>query len=280
MGDNTAIEWADATWNPTVGCSIVSPGCTHCYAMRFAHRLGQNPTANGRYAGLTQVVNGHPVWNGTVRLNEGVLDQPLRWKRPRRIFVNSMSDLFHPSLPFPTIKRVVDVAIDAPHHTYLILTKRADVMLEFSRWWCMQKTEPRLPANVWLGVSVEDQARADERVPLLLETPAAVRFLSCEPLLELVRLRPEWLWHDVAHATDQGAAQWRRHHLGKLHLVIAGGESGPGFRPMQELWPVALMHQCRAAGVAFFLKQMAGKKPIPADLMVRELPGVSSQAAA
>jgi protein gp37 len=242
MSDKTAIEWTDATWNPTVGCSVISPGCTHCYAMRMAARLeamsvaheaarGGNPGPLAIYRGTTEHSRAGAVWTGEVRLNPAMLDVPLRWRRPRRIFVNSMSDLFHENLPDADIDRVFDTMALASHHTFQVLTKRPDRMRSYIEWRAIGVGA--LP-NVLLGVSVEDQPRADERIPHLRETPAAVRFLSCEPLLERIDLEP-WL----------GGIDW----------VIAGSESGPRARPCNLDWVRLLRDQCTAANVAFFWKQ-------------------------
>jgi protein gp37 len=301
LSDKTGIEWCDSTWNPTTGCSLVSPGCTNCYAMKVAHRLARMPAQCEHYAGMTQESKAGPVWTGTVRLNEKALDRPLHWTRPRRIFVNSMSDLFHEALPFRDIVRVFQVMTGecstrpAPAHTYQILTKRAERMRNFFRWLDEQSgDDPEVlalqtlyrhqgpPRNVWLGVSVEDQQRADERIPLLLETPAAVRFLSCEPLLgpvDLTRINDvpgEW--------RDALGGRWRREGSDRvyevderrLHWIIAGGESGPNARPMHPDWARSLRDQCAAAGVPFFMKQMTKKAPIPSDLFIREFPDARS----
>ena len=235
MPDRTGIEWTDATWNPLSGCSVVSPGCTNCYAMKLAHRY----TGTALYKGLTQSVNGHAVWTGKIALNERMLDAPLGWRRPRRIFVNSMSDLFHENVADETIDRIFDVMDRAGRHVFQILTKRADRMEAYM----MARPGPALP-NVWLGVSVEDQARADERIPPLTRTPAAIRFLSCEPLLEALEIGPYLAGH--------GGPDW----------VIAGGESGPAARPPHPDWMRGLRAQCRAAGTKFFFKQWGEWGPV------------------
>ena len=245
MGDNTAIEWAEATWNPIAGCTVVSPGCTNCYAMKTAAGL-ERRFGSVKYAGLTRVVNGNVVWTGELRLVEAALGQPLRWRRPRRIFVNSMSDLFHENLPDAAIDRVVGVMARAPQHRFMALTKRADRM---RRYFDAAATREPL-ANLWLGVSVEDQARAEERIPQLLATPAALRFLSCEPLLGPLDLRA-----GLGAPIAGGAAG--------VDWVIAGGESGPGARPMHADWARALRDQCRDAGVPFFFKQWGAWAPEP-----------------
>ena len=307
MGDQSRIEWTDATWNPVVGCSIVSPGCTNCYAMATAHGL-ERRFGSAKYGGLTKAVNGHPVWTGQVRLAEEALDQPLRWRRGRRIFVNSMSDLFHEGLPDAAIDRVFAVMALCPQHTFQILTKRVERMRDYikrgaKRWdrvdldvWsaiaveltgsaCAAGALEELPwplPNVWLGVSVEDQARADERIPLLLETPAAKRFLSCEPLLGPVRILGRLMagidpgqcttcghGHGFTRCPNTGGiarertsvqsgrtlcSDFRRKYFA-IDWVIAGGESGSGARPMLPGWARSLRDQCQAAAVPFFFKQ-------------------------
>jgi protein gp37 len=233
----TKIEWAEETWNPTAGCSLASPGCTNCYAMRAAWRMGNNPKTP-QYRGLTMVTKAGPVWTGEVRLVEQKLAEPLKRRKPTLYFVNSMSDLFHESLPDEDIDRVFAVMEQATHHKYQILTKRAERMARYT-----QARYAHPPPHIWLGVSVEDQRRADERIPHLLDARAAVRFLSCEPLLELLNLRP---WID------------------RLDWVIAGAESGPSARPMELDWVRSLRDQCVAAGVAFFFKQdVDGGKKVP-----------------
>lgn len=271
------IEWTDATWNPVVGCSLASPGCTNCYAMRTAWRLEwmavrhdtahSTPGPTAQYLGTTKLTKAGPVWTGTVNAApDDVLMKPLRWKKPRRIFVNSMSDLFHPAVPDAVIDRVFAVMALCPKHQFQVLTKRSDRMREyctsrFGGWGEMHLAdaiealdgfkkdgggewgEP-LP-NVWLGVSVEDQARADERMPDLLATPAAVRWISAEPLLGPVDLKDFLLCHDAAPPCAGPSKYW----------VVAGGESGPGARPMHPDWARSLRDQCAAAGVPFLFKQ-------------------------
>ncbi|MBY0431720.1 MAG: phage Gp37/Gp68 family protein, partial [Rhodospirillales bacterium] len=229
MGDKTGIEWTQATWNPMVGCSIMSSGCARCYAMREAHRLAHRLGID-KYAGTTEETKAGPIWNGTVRLHQPHLDQPLRWKRPRRIFVNSMSDLFHEALSDENIDKVFAVMALAHWHTFQVLTKRPERML---RWFTKERHRSAvveygwpLP-NVWIGVSVENQAAADERIPFLLDTPAAVRWLSCEPLLGPVRLD----------------------RVDEIEWVVCGGESGPRARPMHPAWARSLRDQCETAGV-------------------------------
>lgn len=297
MADNTLIEWADATVNAVNGCSVVSPGCTNCYAMKLAGtRLRHHPSR----AGLTGNVNGHIVWNGQVRLNEDQLLQPLRWKRPRRIFWNAHGDLFHDAVPDEWIDRVFAVCALTPHHQHLILTKRSARMRAYltalgvgERVYGLLNSitgrrvvfDPAVSAanpecwplpNVWLGVSVEDQARADQRIPDLLATPAAVRFISAEPLLGPVDLcwiatasdgyplRLDAMTGIIRHTTHKAFIdrEAKPDPVGtidgfrpNLDWVIVGGESGPGARPMDTDWARSLRDQCQAAGVPFFFKQ-------------------------
>lgn len=280
MGDKTQIEWTDATWNPVTGCSVVSPGCTHCYAMRLAgNRMRHHPSR----AGLTIDTKAGPVWNGEVRFNREWLTQPLGWAKPRMIFVCAHGDLFHESVPDEWIDQVFAVMALTPQHTYQVLTKRSARM----RAYMLEPERKRLIAlqampvscrlaqagghkarikldhftacfagsgpfrNVWLGVSAEDQKRADERIPDLLATPAAVRFISAEPLLGPIDLT------SINHCGVAGGhSALHDRGLGKLDWVIAGGESGLSARPMHPDWPRLLRDQCAAAAdVAFFFKQ-------------------------
>ncbi len=235
MAQLSTIEWTDATWNPVVGCRKVSAGCEHCYAERMAKRLaamaradleeGRNP---GKKATYLEVIGSDGKWNGKVVLDEIALDQPLGWRAPRMIFVNSMSDLFHVDVPLDFIQRVFEVVRRCPQHTFQVLTKRPERASELS---------PNLewPANLWMGTSVED-SRVVKRVGHLQETDAHVRFLSVEPLLGPIPNLP----------------------LRLIHWVIVGGESGPGARPMEKEWVRQLRDQCLSKGVAFFFKQWGG----------------------
>jgi protein gp37 len=294
MADGTKIEWTDATWNPVTGCSVVSPGCTNCYAMKLAGtRLQHHPSR----AGLTRDSKAGPAWTGEVRFNEGWLTQPLRWKRPRRIFVCAHGDLFHEDVPDAWIDRVFAVITLAPQHTFQVLTKRAarmrayltdlkagaPLMVPFGDGTLTQhpfNSELKPPHNVWLGVSAEDQARADERIPDLLATPAAVRFVSAEPLLGPIDLHDHLLGfaagHPAACACGHGHGFTRCFNYGGvsptchyhgctcpgfrkargangLHQVIVGGENGP--RLMHPNWVRQLQRQCDKARVPFFFKQ-------------------------
>lgn len=302
MSDKSKIEWTDATWNPIVGCSLVSPGCTNCYAMQQAARIvamnegahkasvAQDPewgaVAKSHYEGTTQPSKAGPVWTGKVALaSEDTLTQPLRWKRPHRIFVNSMGDLFHESVPDAWIDRVFAVMALAPQHTFQVLTKRSARM----RVYASDPETPRRVAqaavavadhaadagifksraaarsagvknmghphvawplpNVWLGVSAEDQPRADERMADLAQTPAAVHFVSGDPLLGPIDFtRFFWIGAeggDEYSYTPRNFFQW----------VIVGGESGPNARPMHPDWARSIRDQCAAADVPFFFKQ-------------------------
>ena len=271
----TKIEWTDETWNPITGCSVVSPGCTNCYAMKLAgSRLKNHPSR----VGLTDTTNSGPVWNGTVRFNAEWLDQPMRWTRPRRIFVCAHGDLFHERVPLRWIMDVFDVMKNARRHQFQVLTKRASRMR--SVLGVMKEVLP----NVWLGVSAEDQQRADERVPLLLDTPAAVRFVSAEPLLGPIDfggvVAPDFgdghdwptgygiprgwpgvynvlngSWWPAVGDPDEEERDAIEDGLPKLDWVIAGGESQPGSRPTHPDWFRSIRDQCADAGTPFHFKQ-------------------------
>jgi protein gp37 len=290
MADQTEIEWTDATWNPITGCTLVDHGCDNCYAARLAAtRMQHHPSR----AGLTRLnAAGVAKWTGEVRFNEQWLDQPLRWTKPRRIFVCAHGDLFHEDVPDDWIDRVFAVMALCPQHTFQVLTKRPErARVYLGHHDCSKPGDSITQAafslsafrrglngcggaaywpfsNVHLGTSISDQASADKRIPDLLACPAAVRFLSIEPMLGPVDLSR---WSGIAG--DGGTMGFG------LDWVICGGESGPGAR----VWPGfadaarSLRDQCREAGVAFFMKQMAGARksampPIPDDLMVREFP--------
>ena len=245
---DTSIEWTDATWNPVAGCTVLSPGCTNCYAMRMAARLEAMSVA--KYSGLTRKSGGRSVWTGKITLDDTSLDAPRSWSKPRRIFVNSMSDLFHELVPIEFIARTWRVMAETPQHTYQILTKRPDRMAEVA-------ASLPLLRNVWLGTSVED-ANFFYRINHLRRIPAAVRFISFEPLIG-----------SVAGADLHG-----------IHWAIVGGESGPRARPMLEQWVVEVEAICRRNGTAFFFKQWGGKNKKAAGRSYRgttydELPALS-----
>lgn len=338
MADQSKIEWTEASWNPVTGCTKVSPGCDHCYAETFAERWRGVP--------------GHAYEQGfDLTLRPERLDQPLRWRRPRRIFVNSMSDLFHDAVPDGFIAQVWNVMAQCPQHTFQILTKRHARMRSWvTRWadragdgdhdrglppmprgpeavratyasgrarlfaemldsmgeppegcayplydWVEgQRFWPSVLPNVWLGVSVENQQWADIRIPALLDTPAAVRWLSCEPLLGPVDLAPDdhtghdrdWQGHDyecLKCSTEDEFVAWREQLMAPMDWVVVGGESGPGARPMDLDWAGLLVRQCRASKVPVFVKQLGSRwgrhhhdiDQFPEGLRVREYPEVS-----
>jgi len=282
MGANSKIEWTDASWNPAMGCTPISEGCTNCYARAMMKR----------YAGR----KGWPEHPGTVTLFPERLEQPLRWKKLRTVFVCSMSDLFHPEVPFNFITEVFDVMCDArsQKHIFQVLTKRPERISEWLNWvaeywpgdspfsiaWEVLGHAP----NVHLGVTAENQEAADKRIPLLLQTPAAVRFVSIEPMLEQVDLSFRCLECNKYHHyyelyCTEGDCPTEDCEGGyyqlfeELDWVIVGGETGPNARPMNPDWARDIRDQCRAAGVPFFFKQMSNKQPIPEDLRIREMPG-------
>lgn len=278
VADKTKIEWTDATWNVINGCSVVSPGCTHCYAMRLA---GTRMKHHASREGLTVDTATGPVWSGKVSFYKPIALQPMKWGRPRRIFVCAHGDLFHDEVPDDWIDFVFNMAFLAPQHTFQILTKRPARMRQYMQ---MVLDEPEKdmayrfgismlhaglentpkdklpeihwpPRNVWLGTSVEDQVRADERVPLLLDTPAAVRWLSMEPLLGPVDLR-QWLF-------PKGP---------RVDWVVLGGESGFRSRPMHPDWAREVRDQCRMLGVPFLFKQWGDWMEFDAENVERMAP--------
>jgi len=227
MAANSKIEWTEVTWNPVTGCTKISAGCKNCYAERMAKRL--------QAMGADRYRDGFRL-----TLHEDLVELPLKWKAPRIVFVNSMSDLFHERVPLEFIQRVFDTMGRCTQHTFQILTKRSQRLSEVAKHlpW---------PSNVWMGVSVED-SRVISRIADLVSTPAQTRFLSCEPLIgPLDNLR-----------------------LDGIHWVIVGGESGPHARPMQPEWVASILRQCRSASVPFFFKQWGGVRK---DLTGRELNG-------
>ena len=326
MADHTKIEWTNATWNPITGCSIVSSGCTNCYAMRLAGtRLKHHPSRKD----LTILRGGNPVWNGDVRFNEHWLDQPLKWSKPRMIFVCAHGDLFHEAVPFEWIDQVFAVMALCPQHTFQVLTKRPLRALEYfgmrEKWndptaqarvskllenpvagedeknyWNERSDEVAANAkrwplpNVWIGVSIEHQQAAHDRIGPLMMIPAEKRFLSMEPLLEEVDLediRPvqEFSYQDrdpfplqgfavraaARHYADSENAD--RVYMPKLNWVIVGGESGQKHRTFDPNWARLIRDQCRRNDIPFFMKQMGGRtkkecQDIPKELMIRQFP--------
>jgi protein gp37 len=223
MAAQTGIEWTDATWNPVSGCTKISPGCDNCYAERFAERFRGVP--------------GHPFEFGfDLTLRPHKLNEPFTWRRPKRVFVNSMSDLFHKDIPREFVDHVFDTMERASWHVFQVLTKRSSIL---RRYVNARYPDGAAPAHIWLGVSVEDR-RALVRLRHLREARASVRFVSCEPLLE-----------------DLGELD-----LAGIHWAIAGGESGPHRRPVEASWVRSIRDLCRAADVAFFFKQWGGVTPI------------------
>lgn len=274
MASDSSIQWTDSVWNPVRGCRIVSPGCQNCYAMKMAHRF----SGEGRpYEGLTRLTIRGPEWTGEVRTVPDALEVPLHWRKPRKVFVNSMSDLFHEDVPDYFMDEVFAVMLLSPRHTFQVLTKRAERMAAYFATPDLYErvlraadelrskhaglssvpiSNPRThPAPwIWWGVSVEDQRRADERIPHLLRSPAAVRFLSMEPLLGPVDLR-RWL----PRCGTWGGAEGIEPE--PINWVIIGGESGARARPMHPYWIRNIIEQCRGAAVPVFVKQLGAWLP-------------------
>jgi protein gp37 len=272
MSTLTSIEWTDVTWNPVRGCSLVSAGCANCYAMKQAHRFSGNGLP---YDGLTEMGPHGPRWTGKIQLVPEAIDAPLHWKKPRRIFVNSMSDLFHEDVPDEFIQQVWATMACADWHTFQILTKRPERMHRFlciedhwaqigrlvveispfaaKRGLHRKSKGQKIFGHLWLGVSVEDQATAEERVPILLQTPAAVRWVSVEPMLGPIQLGCGGEFFDYGVGRNE-------QNDPRIHWVVVGGESGPGARPCDMAWIRSIVQQCRAAQVPCFVKQL-GSQP-------------------
>ncbi|MDZ7893860.1 MAG: phage Gp37/Gp68 family protein [Sphingobium sp.] len=314
MADGTKIEWTDATWNVINGCSVVSPGCKHCYAMRLAGTRLRNVESR---EGLTVDTKAGPVWNGTTRFNDKVLLDPIRWKRPRRIFVCAHGDLFHDSVPDAWIDHVFAIMALAPQHQFQVLTKRAWRMRQYlsdpkvvrricnlaalfryactpdpdrrprafqklmrqsaqltawtregggaAKMFARQEPDRDYPSwvpwplpNVWLGVSAENQHWLMDRAPHLVETPAAVRFISYEPALDAIDVEPFVL--PVRQWANMWANNYPYHYpKHRVDWIICGGENGP--RPMHPDWARSVRDQCAQGGVAFFFKQWGSYLP-------------------
>ena len=241
MPDRSAIEWTDATWNPTTGCTRVSRGCDNCYAATLSERL-LSATYRARLPVVDTPDNRSDPF--AVRVWPDRLEIPTGWRAPRRVFVNSMSDLFHRDFPEDFVQQCFRVMLDVDRHVYQVLTKRPARAAQFVKH--NRDLFPRgFPPHIWIGTSVEDQA-VDYRIRHLLRVPANVRFLSCEPLLGPLDLAP------FLNETTETR---------RLHWVIVGGESGPRARPMSAVWPRTLRDQCRSAKVPFFFKQWGGSTP-------------------
>jgi len=221
----TEIEWTDSTWNPVAGCSIMSAGCTNCYAMQMAYRL--EAMGVPKYKGLTRKSGNRTIWNSVIREDRGSLDIPIKWKKPRKIFVNSMSDLFHPNVSSEFVRDVWAVMARTPHHHYQILTKRPDRMAEI-----VSEIQSEPLKNVWLGTSVEDSEVA-YRINELRKVPASIHFISFEPLIG-----------SVGHVD-----------LTDIDWAIVGGESGPRARPIKEAWIDEIHDSCAESNTSFFFKQ-------------------------
>lgn len=295
---NTGISWTNATWNPVRGCSLVSPGCTHCYAMKTAHRLGKNPILKGGYEGLTKATSRGPVWAGEVRLVPDALTEPLHWRSPRRVFVNSMSDLFHPKVPDGFILRVFLTMAKARQHTFQILTKRPERMRDWFRRWADlsgESPEPQLARGPEATRKAHPSGRG-QMFASMLETMGEPPPGFTWPTFDWAEgLRWKWsetmvlpnVWLGVSVENRKAISRIRElkripayvrflslepllEDLGEIPLegiswVIAGGESGPRHRPMAPAWARSIKEQCQAAGVAFFFKQgsafRAGRNP-------------------
>ncbi|MFN3242086.1 MAG: DUF5131 family protein [Planctomycetota bacterium] len=286
MSDSTKIQWTDATWNPVTGCTKVSAGCANCYAERdWPRHYGRqtvpvDPGVGSPPPGYE--FERRPRRFTDVRCHQERLDEPLRWKKPRRVFVNSMADLFHDDVPDEFISAVFATMAQARAHTFQILTKRPKRMRELLQAWqrsglTLREGHGCVLPNVWLGVSAEDQATADERIPILLDTPAAVRFVSAEPLLGPIE------FEGAAAVDGSGVGQ---PYLEGLDWAIVGGESGPKSRPCDVAWIHSIVEQCGEAGVACFVKQLGAvpfeqascraDEPQGTDAALMELGGPSS----
>lgn len=286
MSDQSSIEWTDATWNPTVGCSLIAKGCAHCYAMRMAWRHVLMCKGLGRpckYDGTVEMTPNGPRWTGVVRLDPDSLSTPLHWKKPRRIFVDSMSDLFHEGLTDHEIAACFGVMLAAWWHTFQVLTKRPERAARFftsgvTAFDCVKAArdygveigwpgvvingeivDRSLPLpNVWIGTSIAEQKDADANIPHLLQVPTAVRFLSCEPLIGPIE------FSDVTKRSD-AVSQLGKAALDGIHWVIVGGESGHGARPCDVAWVDSVVAQCAAVNVPCFVKQLGARPFVTLD---------------
>lgn len=250
MSDKTKINWCDATWNPVTGCTPVSAGCEHCYAKRLAGRFPQ--------------IHGFGIHGGSdlfcnVRFHPDRLDIPFHWRKPRKIFVCSMGDLFHEQVAYAYIGQVFSVIRDNPRHIFLILTKRPERIEDVFDYLDYGTPCGGILPNLWLGVTAENQEMADKRIPILLQIPAAKRFVSVEPILEAIRLEGNWNgyltgWKTSPYMNQHGELEPVQEQTEKLDWIICGPETGPGKRPMNPAWADDLKQQCDTAGVPFFDK--------------------------
>lgn len=275
MGDRSGIQWTDATWNPLAGCTRKSPGCDNCYAAAQSLRLeamakidlaaGIDPGGKAKYIGVAaNNKKGIAAFTGIINVDYGALNLPFRWKRPRKIFTNSMSDLFHPGVPVEFARSVCDVMERANWHTFQVLTKRPENILAM----VPEKWRTLWPNNVWIGTSVENQEMAEARIPYLLQVPAAVRFLSCEPLLgevDLSHLEDPWHKDQFGHHFEYDSLSGSDEEmlftsdgkpLGYINWVIVGGESGPNARPFHVEWARKIVKDATYDGRAIFVKQL------------------------
>lgn len=271
------IEWTNATWNPLAGCTRASEGCDNCYAAQMALRLeamakadiaaGKDPGGKAKYIGIaTKNGRGVPAFNGTINLDVDELQRPYTWKKPRMIFVNSMSDLFHKDVPEWFIFAAFNAMAENHRHTFQVLTKRPDRAAQL-----LSRYSTGTPPNVWIGTSVENQEQADKRIPALLTIPAAVRFLSMEPLLGAVSVEIiDGVFYDGGMPFP-----WQRLENPGINWIIVGGESGPNARPMHPDWARRIQVECQRAGVPFFFKQWGEWLPggQGGDMKFQAMPG-------
>lgn len=267
----TKIEWTRETWNPIIGCTKISEGCKNCYAEKFAYRLSHNPKTMDNYVHVIDLST--KKWSNKTQLVKSSLTKPLKWKKSKMIFVCSMGDLFHDSVPFGWINYVFTVMSYCDRHIYQILTKRPQRILDFYSWkWekikKLTQNNDYIPwrpkNNVWIGVTAENQEMADQRIPILLQIPTKVRFVSCEPLLEEILLKQQWKNYLEGWDTEIGCRSDingypepcpEQIQTNKINWVIAGPETGYGKRPCKKEWIESLYEQCKSANVPFFDKK-------------------------
>ncbi len=267
---STKINWTDESWNIIIGCEKISPGCKNCYAEKMAYRLAWmerlklHKFKDLNYPNVIDFVT--KKWNGKTHFAESQLEKPLKWKKPRMIFVCSMGDLFHESVPFEWIDKVFEVIEKCPQHTFQVLTKRPEIMYKYM----VRYGIGAMPDNIWLGVTAENQEQANKRIPILLQIPAKVRFVSIEPMLDVIDLE---CFPETGCPSDS---------IDNLGWVICGGESGHHARPMHPDWVRSLKEQCESADVPFFFKQGSENNwpnfkdfdSFPEDLQIRQMPNL------